>query len=133
MPFVIHWETQGVYRKYHGHVGGDELLASIQHIEADDRFDHIRYVINDFLAVAGHDVSTAKLRLIAAIDKAATLSNPNIRVAIVTTGAPILTLAQHYVAAAPPYPTEIFPSVAAARAWIATAPALDLPRPLLGR
>lgn len=133
MAYVIHWETLGVYRKYHGHVGGDELLASIQRIEADGRFDHIRYVINDFLAVAGHDVSAVQLRLIAAIDQAATLSNPNIRVAIVATDAPILALAQHYVAAAPPYPTEIFPSVAAARAWIAASPALDLPRPLLGR
>lgn len=133
MPFVVHWEPQGVYRKYHGHVGGDELLASIQQIEGDGRFDHIRYVINDFLEVAGHDVSEAKLRLIAAIDKAATLSNPNIRVAIVAASAPILALAQRYVAAAPPYPTEIFACLDAARTWIEDSPLLDIPRPLLGR
>jgi hypothetical protein len=133
MAFVIHWEQHGVYRKYHDHVGGDELLASIQRIEADGRFDQIRYVINDFLGVAGHDVSAEKLRLIAAIDKAAALSNPNIRVAIVAASGPILALAQRYTAAVPPYPTEIFPSLAAARAWIADSPALDLPRPLLGR
>jgi hypothetical protein len=133
MAFEIRWEAQGVCRQYRGFVDGDELLASIQQVEGDRRFDQIRYVINDFLEVAGHDVPAAKMRLIAAIDKAAALSNPNIRVAIVATSAQIQALAQLYAGAAQPYPTEIFANLAAARAWIESSPLLDIPRPLLGR
>lgn len=133
MTFVIHWETHGVYRKYRGSVDADELLESIQRVEGDARFDALRYVINDCLEVKGIDIPDAKMRLIAAIDSAAALSNPNIRVAVVATDRQIHALTQIYAAMQHPYPTAVFPDLAAARAWVLAAPKLDRPKPALWR
>ena len=56
---------------------------------------------------------------IAAIDQAASISNRNIRIAVVATHPEILELADHY-ARSPMnvYPTRIFPTMAEGRVWL---------------
>jgi hypothetical protein len=131
MAYSIHWEPIGVYRKYRGHVTGDELLASIQLVESDARFDALRYAINDCLDVESFDISDSAIRKIAAIDQAAALSNPNIRVAVVATDQQIHALAQLYAAQQPTYPTAIFHELDTARLWIREAPVLTQAKPTL--
>lgn len=133
MTFVIHWETHGVYRQYHGHIGGDELLTSVQRVESDARFDGLRYVINDCLGVLGIDIPDTTIHLLAAIDQAAALSNPNIRIAVVATDRQIQALSQLYAGTQRGYPLAVFPDLAAARAWVAGEPPLDRPKPVLTR
>lgn len=119
MAFEIIWESGGAYKRFFDHVTDDELMLSVQQIESDARFDGMRYVINDFLNVASFSISPARLRVIAAIDGAAALTNPHIRIAIVTRNPEIRALAEQY-AESPltVYPTRLFTTSEAARSWL---------------
>ncbi|HEX8964570.1 MAG TPA: hypothetical protein VF801_16340 [Rhodocyclaceae bacterium] len=118
MAYEVTWETSGAYKKFAGHVSDEELRRSVSRIHGDRRFDDLRYVINDFLAVESYDVSEENVMYIAAIDGAAARSNPNIRIALVLSQAHGTELALRY-ASAPwtVYPTRIFHSTEEARAW----------------
>lgn len=119
MAFEIAWEPRGVCKRFFGYVTDEELLQGLIKVESDHRFDTLRFVINDFLGVEGFAVTEDSVSLLAAIDKAAALSNPNIVIAVVATDAQVQALARLY-AGSPMnvYPTEIFPGVAEARSWI---------------
>lgn len=117
--YEILWEPRGTVKRFYGHVTDAQLMQSVIDIEGDHRFDTLRYVINDFLEVASFDVSAANVRIIAAIDAAAALTNPNIKVAIVATDAQVHALAEVYASApTKPYPTAVFATTAAARNWV---------------
>jgi len=120
MAFTNNWEQRGVLKIFSGFVDGQQVLDSVISIEEDSRFDTVRYVINDFLDVADFDISDAEIVRIAAIDRAASASNPNIRIALVTQDYRIRELAQRYstLMQNSPYKTSLFPSVEAARQWI---------------
>lgn len=120
MPYENSWEQHGVYRAFSGKVTGKELLQSIQQVEADKRFDTIKYVINNFLEVTEIDVSSRDIKVIAAIDAAAALSNPDIKIAQVATNPQIEKLNEIYssISGQSPYPTKVFNNVEDARRWI---------------
>ena len=86
---------------------------------SDVRFDSLRYVINDFLAVQGMACTQDDIDVIAAHDMGAAVTNPNVRIAMVTREPEVVALIQRYVrAAGEVYPTRIFPTLAEARAWL---------------
>ncbi|CAG0950374.1 hypothetical protein RHDC4_00041 [Rhodocyclaceae bacterium] len=119
MPFEIQWEPRGAYKRFHGFVAMDDLIQAAQRVEGDPRFDDIRYVINDFLAIEGHGVTDIQVRMLAAMDSGAAFTNPNIRIAVVTDRDEVRALVGIYTA--PPlnaYPTETFSTLAQARDWL---------------
>lgn len=119
MGYEIAWESRGAYKRYFGHVTDAELMQSVIDIESDHRFDNMRYVINDFLDVVAFQISRKKIEEISAIDGAAALSNPNIKIAVVATDVQIRELAEVYAnSTLKSYPTRIFTTVAEARAWL---------------
>lgn len=119
MGFDITWETRGAYKRFFDHVNDDELMRSVHEIESDERFDTLRYVICDFLGVGSLALTEDNVRVISAIDAAAAMTNPHIKIAIVATDAKVRSLAELY-ATAPwtAYPTQVFDDLAAARAWL---------------
>lgn len=121
MPYKIVWETRGVIKQFSGQVDSDELLRAGTDTEADPRFDNYRYVINDFLECTGFSISLPVVDEIAAIDWAASRANSKIRIAVVATAPEIIEVTRQY-AASPlnVYPTRIFPTMAEARAWLAS-------------
>ena len=127
MGYEIIWESRGACKRFFGHVTDDELMQCLISIESDSRFDDLRYVVNDFLKVESFAVSEESVRVMSAIDKAASSTNPNIRIAIVATDAQIQAMAKLY-AHSPlnVYPTEIFQDIGEARGWLAqVAPPTD--------
>ncbi len=122
MPYRIIWEAQGVIKKFSGLVDSEELLRAGTDTEADPRFDNYRYVINDFLDCTGFSLSSPVVDEIAAIDWAASRANARIRIAVVATAPEIIEATRQY-AASPLniYPTRIFPTMAEARAWLASS------------
>lgn len=119
MPFEIQWESRGAYKRFHGFITMDDLIQAAQRIEGDPRFDDMRYVINDFLAIAGHAVTDTQVRMLAAMDVGAAYTNPNIRIAVVTDRDEVRALTRAYTA--PPlnaYPTRIFATLNGAREWL---------------
>ena len=124
MPYEHTWEERGVYRRYYGTITGGELLKAVEEVGGDPRFDRIRYVLNDCLGVEQVKITHDEIELVAAIDKGASLSNSDIKVAIVATGQVVLELATLYSDLSDQYmiyPTRIFPSLEQARDWVGLA------------
>jgi hypothetical protein len=119
MSYENIWEKRGVYRKYSGRVTGKEILRAVQAVEGDARFESVRYVINDFLDVTEQDISPEDIKIIAAIDNAAALTNPDIRVAVVATMEAIQKMAALYIELSieTPYLCEMFTSLSEGRGW----------------
>lgn len=122
MPYKIIWEAQGVIKHFSGQVDSEELLRAGTDTEADPRFDNYRYVINDFLECTGFSIASPVVDEIAAIDWAASRANSRIRIAVVATAPEIIEVTRQY-AASPlnVYTTRIFPTMAEARAWLASS------------
>ena len=79
MACEIVWEHRGVHKRLSGHVSAREFERSVETVQADPRFDEIRYVINDFSAVTGHGLDEQHLLELAAIQYGAQASNPQVR------------------------------------------------------
>lgn len=86
MPCETIWENKGVLKRLSGHVSADEFVHSVETIQADPRFDDIRYVINDFSQVSSHELGADLLQELAAIQYGAQASNPQLRAVYVGLG-----------------------------------------------
>lgn len=119
MPFENIWEESGVYRKYHSQVTGNEISQAMEEVHGHELFDSIRYVINDYLNVIECTVTAADVVTLAALDKAAALSNPNIKIAIVATDSIIHLLANLYgdLIEDSSYTSKVFTNLDEARVW----------------
>jgi len=121
MPYLHLWERHGVVKRFTGFVSGTEFVESAQEIAADERFESLRFIINDFLSAEGHGIDASALENIAVIRFGSMLTNPNIRVLVVTTHTEFTVLAE--AAKAPAldgsHEARAFPTMALAREWLA--------------
>jgi hypothetical protein len=120
MAYTTEWETQGVLWRYSGIVDGTELINSNLDIYGDERFDRMKYQIVDLTRVSAFNVTRDEMLKIAAYDRAASLSNPFVKVAVVAKITAIKALTVLYDAEniKSPWETRIFDTVDQARAWI---------------
>jgi len=79
------WEATGLYRHFTNKINGQEVLNDNLNLQGDSRFDDIKYVINDFTDIADFDFSDIDIQKISITDKVASISNPTIKIAIITT------------------------------------------------
>ena len=121
MSFNLLWEERGAVKHFSGYVTAEEIQAATIRVEASERFDSCRYVINDFSACTGTSVNHDVIKEIAVVDGGAMWTNPHIRVAVVTTMPEIIEMAEAY-ASSPyhSYPTRIFSTMQEARIWAMT-------------
>jgi len=126
MPYSTVWEPRGVCTHFSGFVTAAEYVRSAEEICADARFDDLRFVIKDLLAITDHAIEPHALDPIAAIRYGARFTNPNIYLILLTVDARLAPLARpeptsfmHGL-----YETRAFPDHAAARQWLATQPSL---------
>lgn len=119
MSYKHVWEDKGLYRKYSGRVSGKEITQAVEEVHGHALFDSIRYVINNCLDVTQTDITSSEVTVLAALDKAAARSNPNIKIAIVATDSTIQKLAELYgdLIKHSPYTSKIFTNLDEARAW----------------
>lgn len=120
MNYEIIWESpQSVVKRHFGHLTNDDVLAANIEIEADPRFDSLRYVINDFLGCSGATVSAPEVEEVCAIDRSAAITNPKIKIAMVATCPEIVAAANAYAShGLTLYQTRVFCCMADARAWL---------------
>lgn len=119
MPFEIIWEPYGAYKRFYGFVTASEFKQSIEKLHNDLRFDILKYSINDYLGVQGHEITGIDVTMFAALGIGASFSNPNIRIASVTTEERILEFLQSYATTQlEPSHLGAFSNVADARTWI---------------
>ena len=110
------WESRGVYKHFTGYVSYQEYANSQEKVLSDHRTDDIRYVINDFLDISGYAIKTDEAEYLAAFNHGASVSNPYLRVAYVTTDARIRFLIK-LVSTISAFELKSFPTLAAAREW----------------
>ncbi len=115
------WEKHGVSWKYEGVVTGEELLRSNLEIYGDLRFDAMHYQIVDLTGVSRFDVSSDDMIAIAATDRAAAITNPHVRVAVVAHDDLMKRLSVVYEQEneRSPWAHAVFDTEAQARAWAA--------------
>ncbi|MFL6698214.1 MAG: hypothetical protein ACJ8GJ_13690 [Vitreoscilla sp.] len=126
MPYSNLWECRGVCTRFSGFVSAAEYVLSAQEICADPRFDDLRFVIKDLLAIDDHSIDRDAIEPIAAIRYGARYTNPNIYVILLTTDPRLAPLtrpdASSFLRGL--YETCAFADEAAARRWLATQPPL---------
>lgn len=120
MSYETTWEPSGVYWRYFGTLTAEDMFLSNQEVYGDPRFDHLGYQIADLLEVEEVELEPRKVRLLAAMDRAASEMNSRIRCAIVARGGTAQAIAEAYRDArvGPPWPVEIFEELELARAWV---------------
>lgn len=84
MPHKLIWEPKGVYWKYYGQVSGKEVIGASTEIYGDPRFDDLKYKLVDFTDVEIFNMNNDEMLQIACQHKAANLSNPNIKNALIS-------------------------------------------------
>ncbi len=122
MAYEITWENtgaMGVYVRYIG-ANSDKVVAEIvRNVQADNRFDQLRYELHDFLECDSVTHTKRTLEDIAASDVGATLTNSKFVVAVVTTRDDVRAMVQHYKdLGLHTFAFEIFQDLPSARAWI---------------
>ena len=120
MSMQYKWEKNGLYRQFTNKICGEEVLNINLNMQGDSRFDDIRYVINDFTKIVDFDFSDIDIHKISAVDNAASKSNPNIRIALVSTLEPLLVWIKLYCEKMKdsPYECEIFNNIDDAYKWV---------------
>ena len=126
MPYSNVWESRGVCTRFSGTVSAGEYVRSAEEICADPRFDELRFVIKDLLAIDGHSIDRDAVDPIAAIRYGARYSNPNIYLIVLTADPRLAPLAEpdskSFLRGL--YETCAFTDEAAARRWLAAQPPL---------
>ena len=90
------WEADGLCRKSSVTVSAKEIWGTSLHLHGDPQFDKIKYVLNDFTLIEGHQIGDVDINEIVTIDKVASISKPVLKIAIVTTLESFLELALVY-------------------------------------
>ncbi len=122
MSYEITWEPFGVVKRFYGCLTGDDLKQSGMKLHGDERFDVIKYVINDFLGVEDVSVTEDDIEEINAIDNAASRSNRKLKLSVVATNEGILELAARYANSADNiHPFGIFTTIDDARNWLGSS------------
>jgi hypothetical protein len=118
MAFELVWEPRGVWRKFSGTLTPEDLIASVDIVQSDARFDSLRYSINDFLAVENAAELAAGVDLVLAKAIGGAHSNPKLVMAIVATRGTVAAHARAFLRPDFPYPVKLFENIDDARAWL---------------
>lgn len=119
MPYAMSWKTGGVIWRFHGVVTSEDVIQSNLAIYGDSRFDNLRYQVVDLSTIEQFSVTSDALDEIAAMNRAASLSNPRLVVAVAATGEEALKLAEIYESAMSKssWKVRVFRSVKDAEDW----------------
>ncbi len=126
MPYSNVWESRGVCTRFSGFVSAADYIRSAEEICADPRFDDLRFVIKDLLAIDDHSIDRGAIEPIAAIRYGARYTNPNIYVVLLTTDPRLAPLAHPESTSflRGLYESCAFRDEASARRWLAAQPPL---------
>lgn len=111
----------GVTWTFSGEVNMTEFLEAQAELYGEAEFDNIRYQIVDMLQVNEFNVTVEDIEKIAALDLAASESNPRVKIAIVANSELQVTLAYFYDSetANSPWTHAVFDTLEQAQKWAA--------------
>jgi hypothetical protein len=120
MPYQSNWEQAGVHVRLTGQVTGLDIKQVDREIYGHETFDGMRYTIYDFTQAEDFSVSLDEMREVAAMDLAASTTNPNLRIALVAATETVRIANSVYETAAPelPWDAREFDTLNEARRWL---------------
>ena len=120
MPHSILWETDGLVRKFSGQVSGEEILKSNFALQANPKFQTIKYIINDFTEVTSHSIEQSHTNVYASTDEIISNEKGKLKIAIVVNQESLIELAKNYQSLMRNmlFECEIFQSVEDSRQWV---------------
>jgi len=122
MPYQTTIENRGLRVQWSGQATTAELIRMQEAAHAHPAFETFHYAIHDFRECEHFDHAQGDIEYSAALDGAASMTNAQIRIAIVGTSDEIKTLVNVYMnTALSPYPLRFFDTMDDARAWVAAA------------
>lgn len=77
------WKSAGVYQKLSGFVTAIDFIWAAVEVQSDERFEHVRYIVNDLSEVTGHTLTPDSMNDLAVIHCGFQSTNPNCRIAFV--------------------------------------------------
>jgi hypothetical protein len=129
MPYRITWEDHGLYTKFWGTVDVGQIRRMMDMIGADERFDDIHYVLNDYLDVTQLSLTPAHINEIVAIEIAQSYSNSRYYCISVAKDKDILRLLEYWASVhTNPERVVLFTALEQARTWISAQPPLVMLR-----
>lgn len=121
MPFQTTIEKRGLLVQWSGRATTAELIRMQEAAHAHSAFETFHYAIHDFRECGHFDHVQGDIEYSAALDGAASMTNAQIRIAIVGASDEIKALVDVYMnTALSPYPLRFFDTMDAARGWVAT-------------
>ena len=133
MPYELSWEPLGVVQRYSGVVSDEDLFAVTDQVNASSLFPDMKYQIVDFSVIENLDVSSAAVRAVADSDRKAAETNPDVKVAIITSAPFMRGMSNMYRLShegmGGSWTTEIFERQEDARAWAVPSSDQDGRRP----
>ena len=119
MTYKLYWERDGVTKWHVGDLSSEDLLNSTLEIQRSPIFDSMRWIISDMRDCIKVSVAPNTLEQVVAAYLGAVMSNPRLKIAVVSDSPEVIQLAERYKAAVrDEFPVEIFPNISAAREWI---------------
>lgn len=134
MAYELVWEPDGVLKRFSGTVPADEFLRSVKQVQGDSRFDDMRYIISDFSAAQADKIGEDVLTELSAMHYGAYASNPNCRIAFITTDQPFGERVKRMLLSPDmmSYQVEVSPTLSEARDWLDSQPQLHLLSDVMG-
>jgi hypothetical protein len=119
MGHLLRWQGRGLHVRFEGEVQVRDILTMARTAQADERFDRLRYTVNDFSDCTLVDGDDDAMEEFAANDYAAGLTNPDIRIALVPDTPQVRHLMERYCSMGlVKWPVRVFPSAEAASGWL---------------
>jgi hypothetical protein len=123
MPVTFDWNEQHILHvQYHDTVDGDDAVTTSLQMNADARFDNLRGIIINTLAITKNLANDEHVKQLVDIAKLISQSNPRIRNAIVAKQSDHISHAQaklyKALAADLIWEVALFSSLSKAKAWV---------------
>lgn len=122
-PCRIEWMDRCVHWIFQGPLTASSVIETFGELYGHARFDETRVQIRNYSAITSYEISVADVQKIAAFDRAASKSNPNMKIALVvsTENENHEALAYLYDAELydTPWQVAVFSSLEAALEWAA--------------
>jgi len=124
MPFLMHWERNGVVVSFTGFFDLEENNAAVNELYADSKINTLEYVIWDISRVESLDFSEDLVRFPAFRDKKESHHLPKIKVGFVVSDEPMAQLCLRYIIDSSvygsPWEFNVSDRLEVIRAWISS-------------
>lgn len=119
MPHQMQLDKQGIIWTFYGKVTAEDLFNSQATTHGLASFDDFRYQILDMTNITEADFTVKDIERFAALDRAASKSNPHLKVAVATTHEEVAALSYLYESetTSSPWQTKVFPCSSEAMDW----------------